>query len=204
VRTIVRKDVEGEFKRHADRARTALETVASHAGVSSSFTVSRGAVSHQLESIASEADWISIGRGGWSIRSSQRLGNVVNNLIARTKVDLLLLEAGFQLASPLAVVYDGTDCAHRALTLASLLVKRREFYLQVLCINGSGVAEAKRVFGELRGVEFRRLSRFSLEELERLVKADKIKTLILPVSHRFDFDLQSAIERLHCTLFVIR
>jgi nucleotide-binding universal stress UspA family protein len=204
VRTIIRKDVEGEFKRHADRARSALETAASRTGVAFSFTVSRGAASHELESIASEVDWISIGRGGWSIRSSQRLGNVVNNLIARTNVDLLLLEAGFQLGSPLAVIYDGTDCGHRALALAGLLVRTHEFYLHVLCVNGSGVNEARRQLSDLQGVEFRRLPRFNREELEHIVRAEKLKTLILPVSHRLEFDLRAAIERLPCTLLVIR
>jgi nucleotide-binding universal stress UspA family protein len=109
--------MERQLRRHADIARSAVEAAGAHSNIAATFTVVRGTVFREIERAAAAAEFVTVGRSGWSAR---RLGSVARSLVEAGTASILMVGEG-GVRDPLAVVYDGSPAAERALALASAL-----------------------------------------------------------------------------------
>jgi hypothetical protein len=89
--------------------------------VQRSFRVARGAVLSEVLSAAAEADVLVLGQAGWSLLQRGRLGSTVRGILPKQFGLALILKEGTCLGDPLAVVYDGSPVAERALIAAAAL-----------------------------------------------------------------------------------
>ena len=115
VRQIERTELERHLRTQAAKARQALEAIASRARVRWSFRIARGAVAAELLAAATEADLISLGRCGWSMIETGRLGSTTETVLSRTVAPVLLLRRGLRMGQSVVAVYDGSDCARAGL-----------------------------------------------------------------------------------------
>jgi nucleotide-binding universal stress UspA family protein len=114
--------VQRQLNRYADVARNAVEAAGLRCNLSWSFSVVRGTVPSEIVQAASVADFVTVGRSGWSAESAatQPLGSVTRSLVEAGTTSLLMVgERG--LRGPLAVIYDGSPSSDRAVALAEAL-----------------------------------------------------------------------------------
>jgi nucleotide-binding universal stress UspA family protein len=175
--------VEKQLRRRADIARNAVETASARANVTCSFSVVRGLVSREITRAASSAEIVTVGRSGWSPPGRRDLGSVVRALLETRTTSVLMVERSGPYA-PVAVLYDSSSAAERALTLALTLDGNQDHPLHILITDGSP---------ELRSTLKERISRAGstarfepvgetwpaiLEGLQR----SSARTLLLPVT----------------------
>jgi nucleotide-binding universal stress UspA family protein len=122
----IRRRIEGEEMRRQIRVQTrrvrrvfTLTTERAH--VRRSFRVVRGTVLSEVLSAASEADVLVLGKAGWSLLRRGQLGSTVRGILPERFGLMLILKEGTCLGVPLAVVYDGSPAAERALVAADTL-----------------------------------------------------------------------------------
>ena len=86
-----------------------------------SFRVVRDTVLSEVLTAASEADVLVLGRAGWSLLRRGRLGSTVRGILTERFGLALIMKEGTCLGDPLAVVFDGSPAAERALIAADTL-----------------------------------------------------------------------------------
>lgn len=128
------EDVESQLRVHAKKARAALGRSADRAGIPWSFRVARGGVVSEILAAAAEADLVSLGRIGWTMRHKHALGTTVRALIAR-RGRVLLLERSVTVRPPIVVLHDGSDAGIDALELAVHMASKRRDPLRVLLVG---------------------------------------------------------------------
>ena len=129
------EEVEGQLRVHARKAREALGRSADRAGIRWSFEVARGSVAGEILAAAAEADLVSLGRIGWTMRHRRALGKTARALISRARGRVLLLERSVAVKPPIVVLYDASDAGRDALELAVHLASRRNDPLRVLLVG---------------------------------------------------------------------
>ncbi len=127
--------VEGQLKAHARRARETLNDLANRLGVKSSFQIARGAVAQEILAASEEADLVTLGRIGWTLRHRRDLGKTARALISQRRGRVLLLERSVAVKAPTVVLFDGSEAALDALELAVHLAGHRGDPLRVLLIG---------------------------------------------------------------------
>ncbi len=129
------RKVKGQLKAHARRARETLDNLANRLRVKSSFQVARGTVAQEILTAAEEADLVTLGRIGWTVRRRRDLGKTARALISQRRGRVLLLERSVAVKAPIVVLFDASDAALDALELAVHLAGRRHDPLRVLLIG---------------------------------------------------------------------
>jgi nucleotide-binding universal stress UspA family protein len=132
-----------QLNRHADMARNAVEAVGMRRKLVWSFSVVRGTVYREIARAASVAEFVTVGRSGWSFHSGKQLGSVARSLAEGGTTSLLLVgEDGVQ--DPLAVIYDGSPSSDRALALATALDGSGSFPITVIVVGVSAMEQLRR------------------------------------------------------------
>ncbi len=139
--------VEQQLKIHAGRARRALARIADQAGIRWSFRVARGAVVPEIVAAAEEADVVSLGRLGWSLRHKHRLGRIARELFSQRRRITLLSDRRVRIRGPVVALYDGSEAGREAFALARRLAAHTEGALQVLLVGENQDALRRDVAG---------------------------------------------------------
>ena len=116
-----RTSMESSLRAQSEQARKALAVAAQRARVEWSFRTVRGQVTEELLAAAGEADLLALGRAGWSLGSQSRVGSTALKLVTSSVPVLLLPEHGISSEMHLAVYYDDSPTADRALLAAAQL-----------------------------------------------------------------------------------
>jgi nucleotide-binding universal stress UspA family protein len=120
-RRIDSEEMERQIRVQSRRVRRVFTLTTERAHVQRSFRVARGAVLSEVLSAAAEADVLVLGQAGWSLLQRGRLGSTVRGILPEQFGLALILKEGTCLGDPLAVVYDGSPVAERALIAAAAL-----------------------------------------------------------------------------------
>jgi nucleotide-binding universal stress UspA family protein len=120
-RRIDGEEMERQIRVQSRRVRRVFTLTTERAHVKWSFRVARGTVLAEVLSAASEADVLVLGQAGWSLLQRGRLGSTVRGILPEQFGLALVLKEGTCLGDPLAVVYDGSPVAERALIAADAL-----------------------------------------------------------------------------------
>lgn len=204
---LTREDLERQLHRQAEIARRALESAGARSKVVCTFSVVRGAVTHEIVAAASSAEIVTVGRAGWSVRGGTRLGSVVRSLLSEAGVSLLMVEQN-GIDGPFSVVYDGSATAGRALELASALAVDHVSPVRIFLI-GAGAERKDSVEAELRkrGIpaRFETLKGDLMAELASSLRNSGTRTVLLPASV-FPEAVQAAslLESLNRTVLLVR
>lgn len=124
--------MEHSLRGQAGRLRRLLEVAAEAHHVQWAFEVVRGNVTAELLARSSGYDLLILGRLGSTPGRLGEMGSTARAVIARSSCAVLLLEHGHVVERPVAVLYDGTEPARRALAMAAQLAERDEHNLVVL------------------------------------------------------------------------
>jgi nucleotide-binding universal stress UspA family protein len=183
------QQVERQLRAQAARARRALTASAGRAQVHSSFRVTRGTIASELLEAALDMDLVILGKSGWSPIGRRRLGSTARALLSGAPRLALILEEGARLRPPVAVIYDGSPLAEKALTTAAALARPQDRHLIVLLL-----AEGRQAAEELQGqaaewlkkrgllASYRSLTRWSVPRLAQVVNVERAGTLVMPAS----------------------
>jgi nucleotide-binding universal stress UspA family protein len=120
-RRIDGEELERQIRVQSRRVRRVFTLTTERAHVRWSFRIARGTVLSEVLSAAAEADVLVLGQAGWSLLQRGRLGSTVRGILPEQFGLALILKEGTCLGDPLAVVYDGSLAAERALITADAL-----------------------------------------------------------------------------------
>jgi nucleotide-binding universal stress UspA family protein len=118
-----RTGMERRLRTQSELARKALETAAKEAKVPWSFQTVRGDVRAELLAASMEVDLVAIGKLGWSIGPSVRIGSLALELVSRSVPLLVSCSTGTRSRTHVFVCYDGSFSAKRAVLLAGRMAK---------------------------------------------------------------------------------
>lgn len=158
------------------------------AHVRTEFHVVRGAVLPQVLSAASEADVLVLGRAGSSLLRHGRLGSTVRGLLPKEFGLALIVQAGARPRPPLAVFYDGSAAANRAVQAAKMVNQGEDAPPLLLVLLAGDRAEAddqrRRILARLGGrvahIRFRWLPGANALQLASILQAEGTGTLVMP------------------------
>ncbi|HEY64488.1 MAG TPA: universal stress protein [Caldilineae bacterium] len=203
--------MERELRAQANRARRAMARIAGRTRVRWSFRVTRGQVASEVLAAASEADLISLGKAGWSWPGRGQLGSTARGVFAQARCHALLAQRGIRLAAPVAVVYDGSPSAKRALNTAARLMRGRRDPLIVFLLGNDAehaLQLRNEVQQELQAQEvearFHDLTGVDLSRLAQVFRSAGAGLVILPAeSPRLPGEqLQRLLGEMECALVV--
>jgi nucleotide-binding universal stress UspA family protein len=120
------KEMERQLRVQRRRVRRIFTLTTERAQVRRTFRVVRGTVLSEVLNAASRADVLVLGRAGWSLLRRGRLGSTVRGILPERFGLALILKEGTCLGDPLAVVYDGSRAADRALITALALHRQSD------------------------------------------------------------------------------
>lgn len=125
-RRIDSEELERQMRVQRRRVRRVFTLTTERAQVRRSFRVVRGTVLSEVLTAASEADVLVLGQAGWSLLRRGQLGSTVRGILPERFGLALIMKEGTCLGLPLAVVYDGSPAADRALIAADTLRQQSE------------------------------------------------------------------------------
>lgn len=213
VRRLDVTEVERQIRVQTVRARRIFESRTGRTEVQWSFRVTRGSVTQEVVTAASDADLLVVGRAGWSLLRKGRLGTTARAIVARSPSMALLLPGGACLASPLTVVFDGSARAERALEVAESLLDEDDRRLRVLLLaNGherlAPLREQVDAWQQGRELEvrYRALTESNVSRLVAAIESEECGTLIVPVKSAIleDTALQGLLEELEIPILLVR
>lgn len=183
------QQIERQLRAQAERAREALTATAGRAHVRWSFRTRRGAITAELLAAASETDLVILGKAGLPLGGRRRLGSTARALSCEAPRLALILEEGASLELPVAVVYDGSPLAEKALNAGAALAEAEKGHLTVFIV-AEGTKATQLLQSEaaewLRKREvlarFRSLTEWNVARLAHIVQTEKPGTLVLPAT----------------------
>jgi nucleotide-binding universal stress UspA family protein len=197
------------LQRRAETARIALEETASRMQLIWSFNIVRGSVADELLRAASIADLVSLGRSGWSLRSAG-LGSTTRSLLEESPSSLLLIEQGLKLGPSIAVIYDSSDAARRALELAASLSRSMTGEVVVILEKKTSEERAQEAATILRAsgiadAKFQRLPRIDAHTLSEALRTSPTKGVLIPASIGVDIaKIAGILGHLRCPALIVR
>ena len=188
-RRIDGKELERQIRVQSRRARRVFTVTTERARVRWSFRVVRGTVLSEVLTAAAEADMLVLGKAGWSLLRRGRLGSTVRGILPERFGLALILKEGTCLGARLAVVYDGSPTAERALIAADtlrqepdddqalivlLLAEEPQRALTLQAQAASRLADRDAV------ARYRSLTSANVLRLVDILQAEECGTLVLP------------------------
>lgn len=210
-RAFDRQAAEQQQHAQARLARQTMQRLVDRARLRWSFRVVQGAVPQEVLAAAQEADLVVLGKTGWSGR--RQLGSTTRLVIHQSSRPALILQTGVRLAAPVAVVYDGSDQAVRALRIAASLMRSGAGFLtaiiladQVETAREYQAAIARWLRGKNLKARFRWLVRPTRPGLERLLQSEPCGLLVLPVELPFfpGEGLADFLRERECPVLLVR
>jgi len=211
IRRLSTQQMQRQLRAQANRVRRRLHRLADSWEIRSSFKVARGAIDAELIAAASEADLVILGRMGWS--GSRRLGSTAQAMASQRQRPVLIHASRAKLKPQILIIYDGSESAQRALTMAAGLVAGQKGFLTV-AILAAGEEEAKNLQTESalwlrsRGLQARYRWLFEADEgmIKTLMNLESECVLVLPGElHMLEGErLTGLIDELKCPVMVVR
>ena len=192
--TATRRRIDGEeltrqIRVHSRRVRRIFTVTTERAHLRWSFRVVRGTVLSEVLTAASEADVLVLGRAGWSLIQRGRLGSTVRGILPERFGLALILREGTCLGVPLAVVYDGSPVARRALIAADTLRQQADDDQPLIVLLLAEDLQKARTLqdeaasyltGRQGETHYRSLTGASVLRLFNILQAERCGTLVLP------------------------
>jgi nucleotide-binding universal stress UspA family protein len=206
-----RQRMERQLRAQAAQARRALMVAGERRQVKWSFRVVRGEVAHEVLAAAVEADVLSLGKVSRPFLRRIRLGSTALAAAVQGPCCVLLLHKDATIGPPVAVTYDGSPVAERALRLAARLARQNGGYLLVLVVAGTpeeeyrlqaGTADWLRKQGIL--IRYRGLKEASTPALLQALQAERTGTLVLSGSVLHLAPLQKLLHDVECPVLLVR
>lgn len=177
-----------QLRTQADRIRAALAVIAERNGVAWEFRTVRGDVGSQVLAAAVGIDLVVLGKIGRSLPGTQRTGSTVRTLLLQHQGMTLVMQArAFFSGPPVAVVYDDSPAARKALDIACFLARRHDSGMVVLVIGDSAAAMTEcreQVRQRLQAVDmqvrFCALISPTMAELVRRIQRETRGPVVLP------------------------
>ena len=135
-RQIGTADIEHRFRAVAWQARDALADAGRRRNVPSSFRVTRGDVSGEILTAATDADLVVLGKAGWSVGAFRKPGSTCLAILSQSRIPVLIVERGTTLSPPILVVNDGTPAGRRALEFGRELGRSLDWKTAVFSVQG--------------------------------------------------------------------
>ncbi len=123
-RRINHVDLERQIRGQSRRARRVFTSATQRTHLIGSFRTVRGRVLPEVLAASAEADLLVLGKQGWSLYRHGRVGSTVRGILPERFGLALIVKEGTHLAAPLAVIYDGSEVADRALIAAEMVRSR--------------------------------------------------------------------------------
>jgi nucleotide-binding universal stress UspA family protein len=181
------EQMERQLRAQATRMRRTFAVYAERAQVHWSFQVTRGVISRELLTAASNADLITLGKTGRSVGGGRRLGSTARAVLADAPCLALLLREGDRLRLPMMVIYDGSPLAQKALATATALVQGLDSHVVVFILaTGREAAHGVKAQASEWLLERDLMARFHLltgsgvSRLARAVQMERGGTLVVP------------------------
>jgi nucleotide-binding universal stress UspA family protein len=194
------RELERQIRGLGRRARRVFIRTTERIQITRSFRVVRGSVLSEVLNAASEADMIVLGKAGWSLLQRERLGSTVRGILPERFGMALILKEKTCLGVPLAVVYDGSPAAERALDAANILRQQSEDDNKLLIVLLLAEDEhkiedlqsqaAERLAEREAVARYHALTSTSVLPLVDILQAEDCGMLILPAR---GFALQSSV-----------
>lgn len=186
-RPLTPEEMERHLRAQGIRAEQALAQAAERLRVRCSFRVTRGQIVPELLTAALEADLVALGAMSTQVIRRTWLGSTAQAVIAQATRPLLILPRGARVHAPIAVVCADTPGSLQALALAAYVNARLdEGELVVLLIADDADAEerlrqsaAAQLASMEGGVRYRWLVDADINELARVLRAERVATLAL-------------------------
>jgi nucleotide-binding universal stress UspA family protein len=153
-------EMETRFRAVAGKARDAVVQAGRKLKVPASFRVVRGDVSDEILAAAADADLVILGKAGWSAGTVRTPGSTCLSILSRSRIPVLIAEAGTRFGPPVTVVHDRTDSGRRAMDAGHELSRSLGWDIAVFWAEG------------MSGTD---------EVLERMLE-DKPRLMVLPSS----------------------
>jgi nucleotide-binding universal stress UspA family protein len=175
-----------QMRWQAERARKGLESAALSRGVTVSFKVARGRVNEELLAALSEADLLSLGKGGKTLAARLGLGSTARAIASGASGRVLLLSHVSRVAGPVAVVYDGSASGERALASARELAQGLGADLTALCLAETREAaqdlanRISKITGDSESVRCRQCSVSDVPDLARIARSFGANAMVVP------------------------
>lgn len=201
-----------QLRLQAALARRHFEDLAAARKLLCSFQVVRGAISGELENAAQETDLLVLGRISRSLLRTNRLGSTAKTAVARAQQSILLTHAQADLNRPILLIYDGSEAAERALTMAIHLGGGNGRYHILIHTTDDQKAQIIKSSLDLRfkteklAGSFRRLYRLNTPEIAHLLHMTQSGVLIVNLNNeQLTLSLtKELLETLDCTLLLVK
>jgi len=206
-----RTRMERQLRAQATQARKALRTVCERRQIKWSFRVVRGEVAPEVLEAALEADLLSLGKASRPLVRRERLGSTARAAAAQAPSLVLLLRRDAGIEPPVAVTYDGSPTARRALRIAVHLGREKGGYLAVLNLAGTpdeeerlqaATADWLRHQGLL--IRYRRLMGASVTTLTREIQSERSGVLVLSSTILSPEALPALLDEMDCPVLLVR
>lgn len=180
-RALEAPEMELQLRIQATRIRERLAQAAERLDVPWEFRTARGAVGAELLAAGAEADLVILGKIGRAPPGMRRSGSTVRTLVMRRRGMTLVMQTRIEWdTTPVAVVYDGTEAAGKALSTAAQLARAQEAGLLIFIV-AAHAGEAERQAGEA-GIEavIRPLPSTELRELAARIHRETRGPVVIP------------------------
>ena len=181
------QQVERELRVRGRRLQRTFVAITTHANLRGTFRVTRGAVVRELLTAAAEADVLILGKVGWSPLHGRHLGSTARAAVSGTACLTMILQQRTCPGAPVAVVYDGSAAADRALAVAAALQGEQQTALKVVILSAEGPAAshlreqaATRLRERQVHTRFHFLGEADLPGLAHRLQTEPCGTLVLP------------------------
>ena len=204
--------MEEQLRGQAAQAQRLLRQLAESRNITYSFTVVRGVVAASLLKATLDSDLLVLGRASHSLVRTKRLGSTAQTAVTQAERSVLLVHPHADLNRPPLLIYDSSEAAERALSVAGSLVQRngRLYILLYLADVDAAQAAIDAIETQLaaRNVEavYRRLYDVQPKDLIDFINESENSLLIL--SDRYEQFPPAVIRRLAedltCPVLVVR
>lgn len=184
-------DLERDFRIQAEQIRQMIAMLADASDINCSLTVRRGKVLAEILEQSASADLTVLGRLGHTLYRAS-MGSTVRHLIEQGRGMTLILQAGFQLVSPVLTVYNGSEQSMRAVSIAISLARAAGGEMEILIpakteeefssLRDELIAAAE-TYPQAQGMKlrFRRIRTEVAPALVTVLRAECRQPLVLPV-----------------------
>jgi nucleotide-binding universal stress UspA family protein len=201
-----------QLRLQAALARRHFDNLVTQRKLDHSFQVTRGVIANELQKATQESDILVMGRISRSLLQTTHLGSTAKTAVFHARPSLFLAHTTVDLNQPLLLVYDGSEAAERALTLAVQLGGRTTLYNILINTPDDGKAQAikhhldeyfqsKRINGS-----FRRLHQITLKEILYILNMTHSGILVINQDNeQLSPDLvKDLLETIECPVFIIK
>ena len=187
-RQVAGEAMQRQIRGQSRTVRRLFSGTSQRAHVHTEFHIVRGQVLPQVLSAAAGADMLVLGRIGGSMARRGKLGSTVRGILPEPFGMALIVQAGARPHRPLAVLYDGSPQAERALAASNMLNGQEtpgQLLLVLLAPNQDGAAEMRRHIlasyeGSVLPLRFSWLPAANPLQLAAILLAERTGTLVLP------------------------